>query len=72
MHVAQSGHFWFSAQQGETQRLLGQQTVYAKLDDGRHLEYTEMCGDEATAPSGDWPDYQYLGHGRFCCHGTPD
>lgn len=54
---------FFSRWQKNHQRENGLRATFAKLEDGRMVEYTEMCREER--PSGNVDDYVLLGKGDF-------
>jgi hypothetical protein len=63
------GFFFFSQRQADSlaEDLEPQRKHLARLDDERIVLYTEMNPYE-NCPRNRWPDYKYLGHGRFYCH----
>jgi len=54
---------FFSKEQKSYNREIGFRDTFARLEDGRIVEYTEMCRKER--PSGNWDDYALLGKGDF-------
>lgn len=57
-------HLWFSKKQKHTQSTTSPiAALFAKLDTGETIEYTEMSQEKR--PSGIHDDYVYLGRGEY-------
>jgi hypothetical protein len=62
------GHFFYSAQQARVRNENGRRRLFAKLDDDRIVEYTEM--NDADKPYSQFGDVIYLGYGEYS-HSKP-